>query len=426
MAITTYGDLRRNTLLSLVRYAQIMGIDPIRFFGGYSSLRPVGGCDDTWFEYTWQDGVKVSREEILIEIIRAEQEIADFVGFWPAPRWMHQEEHAFPQSFQRSYRAVDGGSPSGRKNIKLQYGYILYGGVRATSELTTATKEDDIDTTGDGYDDTAVWTITGIDFTANQIHAFIKPYLLADAANCRTDPESYGADQAWQIRDIRIQYDSTTEIATVYVPRYQMLKPQLLRIIDVAALDVSVPGNFVDDLVFYRVYNDPSTQVQFLWTSDAACATVECAWSTQNGCLSVSNARLGNVLPSPGTYSAVTDTYASANWTENKDPDKMLVSYRAGFVDPYTRDSERLSTFWSGIIAKLATSRIPRHFCNCENIQALVDRWQQDTSEATTDRSYITALDLANPFGTKVGEIEVYRALKRYELRVKQGVNTYL
>jgi len=425
MAITTYGDLRRNTLLSLSRYAQIMGIDPIRFFGGYSQLKPEGACGDTWFEYTWQDGEKVSREEILIEIAKAEQEIADFVGFWPAPRWIQEEEHEFPQTFRRAYRAINGGSASGRKAIKLTYGHLLYGGVRATSEITTATKDVDIDTTGDGYNDTAVWTITGIDFTANQIHAYIKPYAVLDAENCRSDPESYGADDAWQVRDIRIQYNSTTEIATVYVSRYQMFKPQRLRIINVAALDVSDDTNFVDDLVFYRVYNDPSTQVQFLWTSDAACWSTECAWSTQDGCLSVYDSRLGTVAPSPGTYSADTDTYTSANWTELKDPDKMLISYRAGFVDPYTRDIEQLSTFWSRTIAKLASSRIPRRFCNCENIQYLVERWQRDTAESTTERSYMTALDLANPFGTKVGELEVYRALKRYGMRVKKGVNPY-
>ena len=82
-----YGAAFPYTLLSLARYAQILNLDPIYFFGGYSSLRTAGACNDTWFEYSWQDGGKVSRQEINLQILRAEQEIADFVGFWPAPRW---------------------------------------------------------------------------------------------------------------------------------------------------------------------------------------------------------------------------------------------------------------------------------------------------------------------------------------------------
>ena len=427
MTITMFGDLRRKSLLSLARYAQLMGIDPIRFFGGYSSLKPAAACDDTWFEYTWQDGGKVSREEILLEILKAEQEIADFVGFWPAPRWISSEAYSYPQFFEPGYRGTSGRTYINNKTVKLNYGYVHYGGIRATTLIETATKGDDIDSTGDGYADLAVWTITDISYTPTQIKAYIKPYTILDAVNCRTDPSSYGADDAWEVRDVRIQYDSATSTATLYIPRYQMLKPQLQRVINVSVLDVAVDTNFVDDLVFYRVYNDASTQVQFLWTSDEACASVSCAWSSQDGCIQTSDSRLGNVILSPGTYDADTDAYtSSASWTQGIDPHKVLVSYYSGYIDEFTRSADQLSTFFANQIAKLASSRIPRRFCNCENIQQLVDRWQEDTARASTERSYITALDLANPFGSKVGEIEVYRALKRYGLRVKRGVNTYV
>ena len=273
----------------------------------------------------------------------------------------------------------------------------------------------------------AVWTITGITYTPTQIKAYIKPYSAIDADNCRTDLESYGADDAWEVRDIRIQYNSATDIATIYIPRYQMFKPQLQRIIDVAPLDIDTATNFVDDLIFYRVYNDASTQVQFLWTSNEACASIACAWSTQNGCIQTSDSRLGNVILSPGAYDSDEDTYTpSAAWTQGIDPHKVLVSYYSGYADQFSRSSDQLSTFFANQIAKLATSRIPRRFCSCENIQQLVDRWQEDTARASTERSYITSLDLANPFGSKVGELEVYRALITYGLRVKRGVNTYL
>ena len=43
------------TLLSLSQFAQILGLDPLHFFGGSSALRPAGDCNDIWMEYQWQD-----------------------------------------------------------------------------------------------------------------------------------------------------------------------------------------------------------------------------------------------------------------------------------------------------------------------------------------------------------------------------------
>jgi hypothetical protein len=427
MTINYYGDLREKSLLSLTRYAQIMGVDPIRFFGGYSSLKTGGACDDIWYEYSWQDGEKVSREEILVEILRAEQQIADFVGFWPAPRWTEEEEHQYLQYRLDNYRQADGRALWNNKTVKLDYGYVHYGGSRATS-LLSATKQDDIDSTGDGYNDLAVWTIEDVDFTADQIHAYIKPFASDDAENCRTDPESVGADPVWEVRDIRVQHNSTTEIATIYIPRHQMFKPQLQRMINVSPIDADSAASFVDDLVFYRVYNDPSEQVSFLWTSDEACASIACAWDSQAGCLQVSDSRLGRVILSPGTYDADEDTYTPAScWSQNIDPHKALVSYYSGYIGQGTRGTEKLDSRWSRLIAKLASSRIPRKFCYCENIQVRVDNWQHDTSKATTEKSFITSLDINNPFGTRVGEIEVYRELTGMQgLRVKRGINPYV
>lgn len=420
-----YGTALPHTLLSLPRYAQILNLDPIYFFGGYSTLRTAGACNDTWFEYSWQDGGKVSRQEIILQILRAEQEIADFVGFWPAPRWIEDEEHTYPQFFDRAYQQTTGMTPRHAKALKLNYGYAHYGGVRATTEITTATRGADVDTTGDGYDDMAVFTITGVTFEPQEIHAFYKEYDALDAENCRTDPESSGADVAWELRDIRINYNDATQVATVYIPKWQLFKPQLQRIINVAPLDADVATNYVDNLVFYRVYNDPSDQVEFLWTADMECSSVACAWASQTGCAQFSDKRQAIAMLSPGSYDADAGTFTSESFSECVEPHKVLVSYYAGYLDPYARGADKLSTFWATQIAKLATSRVPRKFCYCENIQLLVDRWQEDVALTNETRSY-TAFDLDNPFGTRVGELEVYRALKRYGLRVKKGVNPYV
>jgi len=51
------------TILSLPRFARIMGLPPMRFFRGMTpGIDPMlfadSGCDDLWFKYDWQDSIK--------------------------------------------------------------------------------------------------------------------------------------------------------------------------------------------------------------------------------------------------------------------------------------------------------------------------------------------------------------------------------
>jgi hypothetical protein len=423
--VTYLGNYRTDTLLSLARYADFMGIDPIRFFGGTSTLHTTGACDDTWYEYRWQDGGKVSRKEILEQIAIAEYDIAKAVGYWPAPRWINAEPHNYPQYYEPRLRNNTGKVAWNYKSIHLDWGYVQNGGQRATTEITTATHGADVDTTGDGWNDMEVWTITGVDFDPDEIHAYFKVYNAADAENCRTDLESVGADPAWEIRDIRVQHNATTDVATVYIPRYQLFKPQLQRRIDPSPIDVVSDTNFVDDVVFYRVYNDPETQITFMWTSEEGCESVACAWSVQSGCLQVSNKRRGEIIATPGTYDSDENTFTEAEFSENLDPHKLLAYYYAGYKDPYARGRDQLSPFWVRMIATLATARIPRRLCTCENVQMLVDRWQEDAARIDGERSYNTGFDIGSPFGTKVGEIQVWRALKGRGIKKGTSPNLY-
>src|SRR3990172_3482240 len=88
------------TLLSIHRYAKIMGISPLHFArGGTPGLNPIifpdHGCNDTWFKYDWQDADKVSLWQLVHEISAAEQEIANIVGYWPAPLWFAEETRMY-------------------------------------------------------------------------------------------------------------------------------------------------------------------------------------------------------------------------------------------------------------------------------------------------------------------------------------------
>src|SRR4030042_76740 len=89
------------TLLGLERYAKIMGLDPLHFAGGFSPRRPAGSCNSIWMQYDWQDGNKVSRDQLSRLIAQAEEDIADHLGYWPAPVWVSAEWQMYPRPHPR-------------------------------------------------------------------------------------------------------------------------------------------------------------------------------------------------------------------------------------------------------------------------------------------------------------------------------------
>lgn len=82
----------RPTLLSLDRFAAILGLVPTAFNQGVSEvIFPGNASCDPWFQYSFQRHDAVAREDVALEIEQAEQDIANFLGWWPAPRWIAQD-----------------------------------------------------------------------------------------------------------------------------------------------------------------------------------------------------------------------------------------------------------------------------------------------------------------------------------------------
>lgn len=421
-----YNSFQPYTLLSLTRYAQIIGLDPIQFFGGQTSLRSLQNCSDVWYQYRWQDGQKISREEVNYAIAQAELDLATEIGYWMAPVWIADELHDYPQYYVKEYRGRYGYAAGGftNKQIKTDWGRVICGGQRAYTQIDSSdyTRSADVDTTGDTFADMAVFTINNVDFDICELEAYYKAYNPADAPNCRTDPESTGADRYWQIKDIRVKYNSSTQQAIVYVPIWQLFKPQLQREINAGVIDADDSDSYVDTLEFYRVYNDPSAPVQFLWANEVACSTAACAWATQTGCMRVSDRRNGLVNIQPATYDSTTNAFTTAAFSQNIEPDKARLWYYAGYIDPNKRGCHDLSHWWAITIAMLATARLNKQVCACENVARIAVEWQEDTAKNTTARTYITQPDLNNPFGTKVGEVGAWRRLKTLSIRKGRAV----
>lgn len=406
------------SLVSLSQFAQVLGLDPLHFAGGYSDLRPTAAkCHDVWTQYHWQDPGKTSREQVARVLAEAEEDLARQIGYWPAPKWIVDERHKAP----RAGLAPLVGGPK----ITADWGYVQYGGMQAVTEISASSVErkTDLDADGDGFAELARFHISNVPTSWNlwEIRACFKEYLDADAANCRTDLSSESFDEAWEVRPLRLERSGTTVKA--FIPVWHLFKPQLYEELDPDKIDADDTDSYVDTISFYRVYNDVETQAQFLWGTNT-CYDYSCAWASQDGCLRVVDPRQGIVGALPATYDSTTGAYTATSWTQGVMPDTIRLWYRSGLewhkpglVDPT----------WARTVVMLACARLDWPICTCSNAKTLVERWRDDAAlvDRGKGKTYVfpmTVMD--NPFGTRVGEILAWQKIKAPRRRKGRAVIT--
>lgn len=402
------------SLVSLSQFARILGLDPMHFAGGYSSERPAAAhCHDVWMQYQWQSAGKASREEVARALLRAEEEIADLCGYYAAWKWIADERHKLDRG---------GFVPNlSRTRLVTKRGYVLGGGAQATSDIDAAdvTKGADLDTDGDGFAETAVFTIVDVDTTwgLEEIRACFKEY--DGTVNCRTDPSSEGYDEAWEVRPLKLARSGTT--VTAYIPVWHLFRPQLQEELDASNINADLAASYVDTLSFYRVYNDLSSQVSFMWGTDCV-YDVSCAWAVQPGCIRTPNPRTGTITIVPGTWDADCNCYDATSYTYATVPDAVRLWYRAGLARPAPGMVDHRM---ARLIVILACARLDYPICSCGNPQTLVADWRENAARANKERSFmLTPQMLSNVLGTRVGEIMVWSALNVPSIRIGKAVKT--
>jgi len=420
-----------STLLSLDKYQQILGYAPPGFASAYSDVIFPGelNCRALW-QYEWQDHDAVSREEIAREIAQAEQDIANYLGWWPAPRWIAQDVKMYPRFHRREYYEVGGVNVRGQlKGIKASYGKIIEPGQRAVTYISTATAQGDpcsktfSDEDGDGFDETVTITCTGITTTDE---CEIKVYF----ADHNGEPE-------WEIRPPRTSgIVAGTWTATFWA--WQLIDPDLWEAFPLHAeggtppINLDLAASYVTEVDIYREYNDPTaTSAVFYWEpepnaiSGGICGfcggtgCVHCTLTTQDGCATIRNAELGVLTTAPGTYDDDDAAWESDSWTVCRNPDEVKLYYYCGNLSELNLAGRRclgLSDQWARVIAHLATARLRRPLCDCSGVSSLVDWLQTDVALATREATYTVLWDdLSNPFGTRRGELEAFRHCRNLE-----------
>lgn len=412
------------TLLSLPRFARIMGIPPMRFYRGMTpAINPMlfadGGCDDLWFKYDWQDTDKASWYQLATTIESVEQELANLIGYWPAPVFIAEEDHKYPGPHYQEFKAYGQTIKGYMKSIDLSYGKIIAAGRRATTLVGTATTAGGTlvysDTDGDGYSETATITI---------------PSLLTDRNEIKVYYTGKGGEPDWEIRMPRRLVASGASISIVF-DAWQLINPDLYEDYPtsngMSAIDISTTANYVTSVEVYREYVDNSqAPVEFYWES--ACEFCggsgcdACNATSQDGCFYMRDANNGIIALSPASYSD--SQWVSDEWVEGYEPDTAKVWYYAGAVDQkYKRglSTEPLSDFWARIIAYVAVARLERPLCGCTNISALSDKLREEYLLSTSGHSFFVPQDIQQcPLGTKWGEVWAWRQI-HHSVKDKRG-----
>jgi len=412
------------TLLSLDDFAVVMGINLAHFNGAAAAeVTPVvdNACNDIWPQFSWQAADRVSREDLAQEIAGAEQDVADYLNYWPAPTWIAQENHAYPRHHRPDLVRAGGYDVRGyRVGINANYGYIIAPGQRAVSLVGDSVEVVLSDADGDGYNETAtVSTAT----------------TLTDECEVKIYFEDTGAAQEWEIRPARSKSISGgTFTATFWA--WQLISPALWDALPTvegqSAIDWTDADNIVDNVDVYREYNNTAaTSAQFYWEpktlpldwmNQLSCGCggtgcPACALTTQTGCLHIRNPVTGIVVPAPATYSEDDGAWSAACWTVCRDPDMVKLYYYAGQYDNRWRRGEvcqSLSRWWQQTIAWMATARLERTFCSCKNLTALAQHLREDMAALSERQSFAVSPELLNnPFGTRRGEVLAWQRVSK-------------
>lgn len=416
------------TLLSLPYYAQIMGVNPVHFQGGFGETvwPATAACGGIWPRYSWQNGDQVSKEDLVRAIYDAEYDIAQVLGYWPAPRWIDKEVHQYPRPYRRDAYGFGLNARWQSKSIETKYAKIIEAGQRAVTLIDTATVAGGslayTDEDGDGFNETATITMATS---------------LTDACEINVYFTDENGEQEWEIRPARSKTITGGNFIAVF-DSWLFIDPDLQSVYPTVdepkfiGIDITTVANYVASVDVYREFTDNTAQsAEFFWenkpnvigivgicSSCGGSGCEACTLTTQDGCVHIRDVDRGVVVPTPATYSEDDAAWSSDCWTECREPDQVKIWYYAGDLDNrYLRGStcNELKNELAQAIAWMATARLERPLCACNNVQSLSMDLQRNMIFTPPDGGsfFINDEILNNPFGTKKGEVMAWRRISK-------------
>lgn len=351
------------TLLSLSRYAQIMQISMPHFWQMAGPKAPQrSGCDDIWDE--------TARDALAWAIMQAEELIAIELGFWPAPKFITEEEIAFGLTGVRSddWRNAE---------IKTKWGYVSAYGTETLTlvQADAVIQYQDLDNDPHGREETArigtaLYGDLGACARACDVAIFFR---VADGADD-------AADNRWEIRPIKVDIDGSTMRITADSAMF--IRPGLRSLTKADCIGPTDGptdwiynfdlGNLVSAVDVYCRTVNTQTPVTLRWDGVCGCTSGVCDHNTQCGCAYPTDMKRGFFAPRPATWNGTSNLNTSPTYW--MPPESVLVDYRAGY--PLDSKSCQINSNLERAIVKLTNVLLqepPCGFCDAAEV-----RWKSD------------------------------------------------
>lgn len=394
------------TIIPLDNMAKIMGIDPLHFNQIVIPDRPeVASCDDVWHQFEYQSEKKLSRESLARALHQAEQNVARYLGYYPLPYYIINEEHQLPRHYRAEVVQLTANSRGMAKSVRSHWGYIQEFGKQAKSLVEAGAVITYTDTDADGYKETATVTVVSD---------------LTDPEEIRVFYPDHNGDYAWEIRPVDVEIAGGS-ITITFRRDQAVTELEMLEVGHPAGPSNAVNGlddlNFLDTVDVYRVYTDPSEQAMF-YAEGGACACGGCSSVGVSGCLYARDARRGFVSFRLADWDAETETFVSTTNSLCTTPDKMVISYRAGRRNEHSDyPNLRMSPDWERAIVYYALTMLDTSMCGCAHTRNQYEYMTEDLARANADGGYqLSPADRENPFGTQRAAIQLYRMIQSERL----------
>lgn len=396
-----------DTLLSLFEWGSQMGIDPYELaqVGTGFPAQTQPACASTFMQYSWQQNF-LSRDEVALSIQKAENLIANYLGYYPAPKYFYQEKHLYPRPVERYLYGAGTTKRWQWKPVALNWTKVQNLGLFKRTLINGAGAVIYSDPDGDGVTDLFTVTVPTTVTDPTQIAVY---YTLADRLNA-------DIDETWRIRPVNVAITGGNAVITGH--QSLCVKPSLEVGYGAQPLDVTTAANFITSMEVYQVYTDTSSTV-----ADPAegvahwepfpndCSIGPCSAEEWPICANGIDATMGMV--------GVDYLIAGQNSpSQNREPDLLFVNYLAGVP---RQPNGRMDAQMADIVAHLATSLLPVDKCGCERSQYIVHWWRSFPGDGTGETRPIAPEEIDQPFGQTMGGLYAWRALQY--LRSQQGVS---
>jgi len=370
---------------TLTQYAEEMGIPIPHFFGGTSSkiFQILSGCSSVWYRHTWQNDDQVSQEEVASEILFAERQISELIGYPIAPTWVTIDAPV-PKHELKDRRGD-------WKRVAANIGYVHSGGIRVEELLAEGVSVAYTDEDGDGFSETG--TIDVSSYSA-EFAGWNDDY-----GELKVVASGYGTAYA---ADMYQEYEN----GEITVFAWHMIKPDVASRFpgsDLRPVNLDDTSNLIQTVDIYRVYNDKTQACKIVFSDDS---TVDCT-------IRVEDVSAGIVRPIP-----VDTTFTCGS---DKIPLRYQIGLYAGYIDQpgWTLPAAGKSTYsplFASMVRMLATSRLARDICGCNNVATLAKALQTDMALVSPQGNFLAVADAIQecPLGTKQGEWLTWNAIRTF------------